>query len=241
MKQYLFVFTLLIVTVLPVLTYGQAPVYKPLVGIPGVDPAASFDTYINTLYALSISIAALLAVVKIVIAGVKYMMTDVVTSKGEAKKDILGALTGLIVVLSAVLILTIINPDITEVDLSFAKPGAPTFTTPTTPPSTVNPTTSTPTTDTLVSNDPAKIKIFTDNCEKSGYKSQTFYDADNNLTIVCYKDIAEYDTTRVSICTRLTSSQGCFQNQIDAAKAACKGTFTIDPDFPSAGICKTPK
>ncbi len=105
---------------LPILTQAQG--YSPLVGIPGVDPNVNdFDTYINTLYALSISIAALLAVIKIVIAGVKWMMTDVVTSKSEAKKDIQGALLGLLIVLGAVLIITVINPDILDVNLNLDK------------------------------------------------------------------------------------------------------------------------
>lgn len=110
---------------LPLLTFFLLPTlalaqgYSPIVGIPGVNPNANFDSYINAIYALSISIAALLAVIKIVIAGVKWMMTDVVTSKGEAKKDIQGALIGLLIVLGAVLILTVINPNLTKVNLKF--------------------------------------------------------------------------------------------------------------------------
>lgn len=116
MKNFL-ITSCLIILFLPILTFAQG--YEPLVGIPGVNPNASggFDTYINTLYALSISIAALLAVIKIIIAGVKWMMTDIVTTKGEAKKDIQGALIGLLIVLAAVLILTVINPNLAKVDL----------------------------------------------------------------------------------------------------------------------------
>ena len=71
-----------------------------------------FESFINLIYGLAISFAALLAVVKIVIAGVKWMLSDVVTDKGDAKKDIQGALLGLIVIISAVLIITVINPTI---------------------------------------------------------------------------------------------------------------------------------
>ena len=107
-----------IILSLPFLAAAQ-PTYTPIVGIPGVDlENPSFDDYINSVYALAISLAALLAVIKIVIAGVKWMMTDIVTSKSEAKKDIQGALVGLLVILSAVLILTVINPDIIDVDVS---------------------------------------------------------------------------------------------------------------------------
>lgn len=112
---------LIAILLLPILTIAAESTYTPLVGIPGVDPDADFDKYINTLYALSISIAALLAVIKIVVAGVKWMMTDIVTSKSEAKKDIQGALLGLLIVLGAVLIITVINPDILKVDLNLNK------------------------------------------------------------------------------------------------------------------------
>jgi hypothetical protein len=93
--------------------------YTTIVGLPGVEENAGFDALINGLYALSISIAALLAVIKIIVAGVKWMTSDIVTSKESAKKDISGALFGLVVVLASVLILTVINKDIIEVDLTF--------------------------------------------------------------------------------------------------------------------------
>jgi hypothetical protein len=103
------------ILLLPLVSFAQ---FQPLVGIPGVtDPNANFNTYINALYALSISIAGLLAVIKIIIAGVKYMLSDVVTSKQEAKSDIQGALIGLLIVVSAVLILTVINPQLTRSSL----------------------------------------------------------------------------------------------------------------------------
>jgi hypothetical protein len=81
--------------------------------------AEGFSNYINLLYALSISVAGLLAVIKIIIAGVKYMLTDVVTSKGAAIKEIKGALLGLLLILGAVLILTVINPQLIKSTLEF--------------------------------------------------------------------------------------------------------------------------
>lgn len=90
--------------------------YKPLVDL-GLGGNNSFDSLINALYALSITIAAFLAVIKIIVAGVKWMMSDVVTNKSDAKKDIYGAIIGLVIVLAAVMILTIINAD--TVNFSF--------------------------------------------------------------------------------------------------------------------------
>lgn len=116
MKKYTLLTLSLLTLHAPLVAFAKG-VYTPLVGIPGVSPTSDFNTYINALYLLSISVAALLAVIKIVIAGVKWMMTDVVTSKGEAKKDIQGALIGLLIVLAAVLILNVINPKLTNVNL----------------------------------------------------------------------------------------------------------------------------
>ena len=108
--------------IIPAVSFAQ---FSPLVGIPGVDPNADFNTYINVLYALSISIAALLAVIKIIIAGIKYMLSDVVTSKAEAKSDIQGALIGLLIVISAVLILTVINPQLVQTSLILSPVDRP--------------------------------------------------------------------------------------------------------------------
>jgi hypothetical protein len=121
--KYVTHFFVLTILLAPTVIFAQ-PLYQPLVGLPGtseggtLDANSDFNTYINALYALSIGIAALLAVIKIIIAGVKWMLTDIVTSKEEAKKDIKGALLGLIIVLSAVLILTVINPQLVKVDLT---------------------------------------------------------------------------------------------------------------------------
>ena len=97
--------------------------FVPLVGIPGIDANASFNDYINALYALSISIAALIAVIKIIIAGVKWMLSDVVSSKQEAKSDIQGALIGLLIILAAVLILEVINPQLKSSSLFLSPVG----------------------------------------------------------------------------------------------------------------------
>jgi uncharacterized membrane protein len=91
-----------------------AVTYEPLVGIPGIDPRSevSFGQYINQLYFLSISIAALIAVVKIIWAGVQYMLSDIVTDKASAKADIKNSLLGLLLIIAAVVILTTINPEL---------------------------------------------------------------------------------------------------------------------------------
>jgi hypothetical protein len=89
------------------------------VGIPGLTgQTGDLNSYINALYRMSISIAALLAVIKIIAAGAKYMLSDIVTHKEDAKNDIQGALVGLLVVIGAVLILNTINPDLAKVNFN---------------------------------------------------------------------------------------------------------------------------
>ena len=116
--------------------------FKAIVGIPGVTEnitgTTGLNLYINALYRLSISIAALLAVIKIVAAGAKYMLSDIITHKEEAKKDIQGALVGLLIVIAAVIILNTVNSDLTRVNFNLEPLEAPTPTAPITTP--VDPT-----------------------------------------------------------------------------------------------------
>lgn len=108
----IFLSFVIIPLVAPITTFAAIAYENPLVAIPGYTPGGSLESFVNLIYGIAISIAALLAVIKIVIAGVKWMLSDVVTSKAEAKKDIQSALFGLIIIISAVLIITIINPSI---------------------------------------------------------------------------------------------------------------------------------
>ena len=123
MKSNLYFFILLVITLLPAGVITASSHFIPLVGIPGLTDVnltgdQGLNLYINALYRLSISIAALLAVIKIVAAGAKYMLTDIVPAKEEAKKDIQGALIGLLIVIAAVIILNTVNSDLTKVNFN---------------------------------------------------------------------------------------------------------------------------
>jgi hypothetical protein len=109
MRKLIPIITTLIL-VFPLVVFGQVN-YMPLIQLPiGDGKNATWQDYIDLLYTTSISVAALLAVIKIVIAGAKYMFSDVITDKGSAIKDIKGALLGLLLIIGAVLILELINP-----------------------------------------------------------------------------------------------------------------------------------
>lgn len=110
-------YLILTLLLLPLITEAQE--FVPLVGVPGVDPngGGGIGEYVQALYILAISVAAFLAVVKIIFSGVQYLLSDVVTSKEDAKRGIRGALLGLLIVLAAVIILETINPQLTNLDV----------------------------------------------------------------------------------------------------------------------------
>ena len=95
--------------------------YQPLaVGIPGVTDrqgTPSLVKYLNAIFTLAISLAATFAVLRIVIAGFQYMMTDAWGSKEEALGTIWAVVTGLIVLLLSVIVLKTINPDLLNLDI----------------------------------------------------------------------------------------------------------------------------
>jgi hypothetical protein len=92
--------------------------YQPLTGIPGVDPQnANLIDYVNALFLLSIALGAMLAVIQIVIGGFTYMMTDVVTKRGDAHSRIQAALLGLGILLATFVVLWTINPQLTNLNV----------------------------------------------------------------------------------------------------------------------------
>lgn len=72
----------------------------------------SFAQYVSYFYTFGISLVAILAVGGLVIGGFLYMFSETINSKEEAKKYIWSALSSLIILLSAYLILNTINPDL---------------------------------------------------------------------------------------------------------------------------------
>jgi len=92
----------------------------PLANLPGLDQKTvnsnsfTLSIYLNTIYLVIISLAGLFAVIKIALGGFQYMLTDIVTSKDNAKKDILGAVLGLIIILSTFIVLNTIYGGLTS-------------------------------------------------------------------------------------------------------------------------------
>jgi hypothetical protein len=94
--------------------------FEPLTGIPGLDKLNKDTTipeYINQVYLLIIVVGALLGVMRLAWAGVKYSLSDVVTEKSEAKHDMTGVLMGLAILLIPFVVLKEINPDLVNLNV----------------------------------------------------------------------------------------------------------------------------
>lgn len=72
--------------------------------------------YLNMMIRLFIGICAVLAVIMIVIGGIEYMTTELVSSKEAGKERIRNAIFGLLLALGAWTLLYTINPDILKSD-----------------------------------------------------------------------------------------------------------------------------
>lgn len=114
---------LFILVFAPVLVFAAEGDFVPLVSIQGIDFSSNTTLvqYINALFTLLISVAAMLAVIRIVTGGFKYMTSEAISAKGEAREDIQGAVLGLLLLLGSWLILFTVNPQI--LDLSALRFG----------------------------------------------------------------------------------------------------------------------
>lgn len=109
---------------LPLLAFAQATTgavntdtgFVPLTNIPQlteIGGAFSLEAFLNALYRISIGIAAVVAVLQIMRAGIMYMGSDSgFAEKKEAKNLIALSIGGLILVLSPVVVFSVINPEI---------------------------------------------------------------------------------------------------------------------------------
>lgn len=117
---YIVGFTCLIIFFLGAhVVFGANPQYVPLVGIPGLTNTgiSSLPDFINKVYVLVIALGTTFGVLKIAFAGVKYSLTDVISSKQSAKEDIKGVLLGLAILLLPNIVLYTINPNLIKLNI----------------------------------------------------------------------------------------------------------------------------
>lgn len=81
--------------------------------------------YLQNIFSFSVAIAGGLAVIMIVIGGIKYMMSEAITDKGDAKDQIQSAVKGLLIALTAYVLLYTINPDLVKLRFNITSVSAP--------------------------------------------------------------------------------------------------------------------
>lgn len=100
--------------------------FVPLAGIPGltqnvsISSDAGFAGFFNNLYKFLVGFATILAVIEIIWGGLEISTKDSVSKKTDGKKRIYQAIFGLILVLSPVLVFSIINPRILDLNLNIS-------------------------------------------------------------------------------------------------------------------------
>ncbi len=105
----------------PFFVFSAGITYHPLqnVRLPNGDSLDNPNIlqYLANIYTFAIAIAGGLAVIRIVYSGIKYMLTDIVTAKGEARKEIEAAVYGLLVAICSFVFLNTLNPNLVKFNL----------------------------------------------------------------------------------------------------------------------------
>ncbi|GEM_PF-1366900 len=98
--------------------FVRAEGFVPIVPLPfEVSVEAGISAYLNGLFSISISMAAALAVIMIVVGGFEYMTSEAMGGKSKGRERIQGAVIGLVLLLASWLILYVINPCILELNI----------------------------------------------------------------------------------------------------------------------------
>lgn len=97
--------------------------YEPMVPIPGAGEITDISDYIKALYLFGLAIVGVIAMLFIIIGGIRYM-TAAGNEAGisEAKSQITSAILGLVLVLTSWLILHTINPELVSLKKLTVEP-----------------------------------------------------------------------------------------------------------------------
>jgi len=91
------------------------PVYNPNTNN---GQSSSLSSYLNPMITIFIGICAVLAVIMILMGGIEYMTSELISSKEAGKERIRNALLGLVLALGAWTILHTINPNLLNSDIN---------------------------------------------------------------------------------------------------------------------------
>lgn len=97
---------------------GDYTVLAPLPGISTLSGKNILGEYLPAIFKLAIGLSAVFAVLMIVIGGFQYISSDAIMKKSEGKERIKNAVLGLVLVISAWLILNTINPNLLNINLN---------------------------------------------------------------------------------------------------------------------------
>lgn len=123
-KVFMVITSLALMLLIPAI--ALAADFVPLAPIPtnlGGD-TQTIGGYVNTVFQLAIAFGAALAVLRIVIGGFRYMVSEAIPQTKEARSDITAAIVGLLLLLVTWLTLNIISERILNLDaLNFSSLG----------------------------------------------------------------------------------------------------------------------
>lgn len=121
--SYVLILLTAFLLLLPVILFAQEKPFVPLSDanqspmLSSLYSSGDLAGYVNKLFAISISLGAIIAVLRIAYAGYTYMMSDMWTSKSKAKEILGEVVLGLILLLGVYLILYQINPCILDLNI----------------------------------------------------------------------------------------------------------------------------
>ena len=99
--------------------------YVPLQPVPGVPAGnADFKTYLIAGFKIGISVAGILSVLMLVVAGFQYATTDAFTGKEESKNKMTKVVYGLVLILVSYILLNTVNKDTVSLKLDFGTQDA---------------------------------------------------------------------------------------------------------------------
>lgn len=92
----------------------------------GAVPVNSLPNYLQAIYKIGIGLCFVLGVIMFTWAGIEYIVSESMSGKGDAKKRITAALTGLAIALVSYILLNTINPDLLKLKDLNIQPAAAT-------------------------------------------------------------------------------------------------------------------
>lgn len=146
-KKYILWSVVFLILIAPSFIFAQPPppstppssTYSLLAPFPGLMNttfdirAGGLSEYLQGIFRIAIGAAGILAVVMLVVCGIRMMGTGSSSAKSEAKECITNAILGLLLAIGSWVILNTINPDLVRADLPGADQTIPILSTPTPP------------------------------------------------------------------------------------------------------------